>query len=54
MVLNHPKENHLTPIKELVHKLSKFIYADKKRRADYWSCAKKKKKKLGKYPFHTK
>ena len=40
--------------KELVRELSKFIYADKKRRADYWACEKKGKKKLGKYPFKVR
>tara|TARA_Y100000389_G_C17323784_1_gene444424 strand:- start:27 stop:494 length:468 start_codon:yes stop_codon:yes gene_type:complete len=37
--------------KELVRELSKFIYAEKKRRADYWECEKKGKKKIGKYPI---
>ena len=32
--------------KELVRELSKFIYAEKKRRADYWECEKKGKKKF--------
>jgi len=39
--------------KELVRELSKFI-PSKKIIADYWSCVKKEKKKIGKYPFKVR